>query len=111
MFIYIIKFFTYDFIILIIIICVANIFNTISTGIALRRREYAMLKSDGMTPKGFNKMIHYETMVYGIKSLLYGLQISIGIMYLIYKVMHGSFDFPFLLPCSHVLGKTIVLFL
>src|SRR5690625_6678073 len=59
-----------------------------------------MLKSVGMTPKGFNKMIHYETMFYGIKSLLYGLPISIGIMYLIYKVMHGSFEFPFLLPWS-----------
>src|SRR5690625_5901510 len=56
--IFIMKVFTYGFVILIILICVANIFNTISTGIALRRREYAMLKSVGMTPKGFNKMIH-----------------------------------------------------
>ncbi|HLS34820.1 MAG TPA: FtsX-like permease family protein, partial [Bacillota bacterium] len=108
--IFIMKVFTYGFVILIILICVANIFNTISTGIALRRREYAMLKSVGMTPKGFNKMIHYETMFYGIKSLLYGLPISIGIMYLIYKVMHGSFEFPFLLPWSHLLGTTIVVF-
>src|SRR5690625_5243927 len=67
-----------------------------------------MLKSVCMSTIGFNKMIHYETMFYGIKSLLYGLPISIGNMYLIYKVMHGSFEFPFLLPWSHLLGTTIV---
>ena len=44
--------FVYGFIVLITLICIANIFNTISTSIALRRREFAMLKSVGMTPWG-----------------------------------------------------------
>ena len=57
-----------------------------------------MLKSVGMTPKGFNKMINYESIFYGIKSLLYGLPISIGVMYLIYNAMSDSFDYPFRLP-------------
>ena len=57
-----------------------------------------MLKSVGMTPKGFNKMINYESIFYGIKSLLYGLPISIGVMYLIYKALMNSFQFEFTIP-------------
>ncbi|MEH7353473.1 ABC transporter permease [Neobacillus drentensis] len=90
--------FTYGFIALITAISIANIFNTISTSISLRKREFAMLKSVGMTPKGFNKMINYESIFYGIKSLLYGLPISIAVMYLIHRAMMNSFSYGFTLP-------------
>lgn len=68
--------FSGGFIALIILICIANIFNTISTGIALRKREFAMLKSTGMTPKAFNRMISYESLFYALKALLYGVPVS-----------------------------------
>ncbi|WMT38798.1 ABC transporter permease [Paenibacillus sp. D2_2] len=90
--------FTYGFILLITAISVANIFNTISTSIALRKREFAMLRSVGMTPKGFNKMIHYESIFYGIKSLLYGLPLGIGVMFLIHRSLMNSFSYQFQLP-------------
>lgn len=90
--------FTYGFIALITLISIANIFNTISTSISLRKREFAMLKSVGMTPKGFNKMINYESIFYGIKSLLYGLPISIAVMFLIHKALMNSFRYGFTLP-------------
>ncbi|MBE1556169.1 ABC-type antimicrobial peptide transport system permease subunit [Filibacter limicola] len=90
--------FIYGFILLITAISIANIFNTISTSISLRKREFAMLKSVGMTPTGFNKMINYESIFYGIKSLLYGLPISIIVMYLIHRSMMNSFDYAFVLP-------------
>ena len=35
------------------LVAVANIFNTISTNLFLRRREFAMLRSAGITQKGF----------------------------------------------------------
>src|SRR5690625_6887960 len=76
-----ISVFTYGFIALITAISVANIFNTISTSISLRKREFGMLKSVGMTPKGFNKMMNYESIFYGIKALLYGLPFSIILMF------------------------------
>jgi len=95
--------FTYGFIVLISAISVANIFNTISTSIALRKREFAMLKSVGMTPKGFNKMIHYESIFYGLKALLYGLPISVAVMYLIHKSLSYTFTYPFALPWISVL--------
>ena len=102
--------FFYGFIALITTICVANIFNTISTSISLRKREFVMLKSIGMTPKGFNKMINYESLFYGIKALLYGLPISFGMMYMIYKVLSNSFWFAFAIPWSSVLTAVIVVF-
>ncbi|SNT18082.1 putative ABC transport system permease protein [Anaerovirgula multivorans] len=94
----IMSIFTYAFILLITSICVANIFNTISTGIALRKREFAMLKSVGMTSKSFNKMINYESIFYGIKALVYGLPISFAMMYLIYRTLMMKFRFGFEIP-------------
>ncbi len=90
--------FAYGFIVLITAISIANIFNTISTSISLRKREFAMLKSVGMTPKGFNKMINYESIFYGIKALLYGLPISVVLMYLIHRSLMNSFNYVFTLP-------------
>lgn len=104
---FIIGVFVYGFITLITLITVSNIFNTISTSIALRKREFGMLKSVGMTPKGFSKMINYESIFYGIKSLLYGLPISIMIMYLIYKATEFSYEFDFFLPWKSI-GIVIV---
>src|SRR5699024_7310155 len=95
--------FTYGFIALITAISIANILNTLSTSISLRTREFAMLKSVGMTPKGFRKMIRYESIFYGLKSLLYGLPISIGIMYLMYKAFSEGYDYSFTLPWISIL--------
>ena len=72
----ILNVFAYGFIILISLIAAANVFNTISTNVALRRREFATLKSVGMTRKGFNRMMNYECLLYGLRALLVGLPIS-----------------------------------
>ncbi|WP_271810883.1 ABC transporter permease [Clostridium beijerinckii] len=103
--------FGYGFVALIIAICVANILNTISTSVALRKREFAMLKSVGMTPKSFNKMINYESIFYGIKSLAYGLPLSIGIMYLIHRIIMGKFDFDFIIPWVSILSAVVSVFI
>jgi len=90
--------FSYGFIILISLITIANVFNTVSTNIDLRRREFAMLKSVGMTDGGFNKMMNFECIFYGLKSLLYGLPVAFIITYWIYRsVMEGA-DVSFTLP-------------
>ena len=102
--------FTYAFLILITAICVANIVNTISTSIALRKREFAMLKSVGITPKGFNKMLNFESIFYGIKALCYGLPVSIGVMYLTHRALMISFRFPFELPVKSMLTVVVAVF-
>ena len=64
---------SYGFIILISLIAVANVFNTVSTNLMLRRKEFAMLRSVGMDRKGFRRMMCYECLIYGLRSILYGL--------------------------------------
>ncbi|MBH5317703.1 ABC transporter permease [Paenibacillus sp. GSMTC-2017] len=108
--IFLMSVFTYGFILLITAISVANIFNTISTSITLRKREFAMLKSVGMTPKGFNKMMNYESIFYGIKSLLYGLPISVVVMYLIHKSLMNSFSYQFALPWISIIYVIVAVF-
>ncbi|MFD0589330.1 ABC transporter permease [Paenibacillus sp. GCM10027627] len=102
--------FSYGFIVLISAISIANIFNTISTGVHLRKREFAMLKSVGMTPKGFTKMMNYESMFYGAMSLLFGLPVSLGVMYLIYQAFSNKFSYGFSLPWMSILSVIVAVF-
>lgn len=103
--------FTYGFITLISLIAIANIFNTISTSISLRTREFAMLRSVGMTPKGFDKMIRYESIFYGVKALGYGLPISLVVMYAIHRSIGHTFSYGFQLPWFSIALVVIMIFL
>ncbi len=67
----VIAIFLYGFIIVISLIGVTNIFNTITTNMELRQKEFANLKSIGMTKKEFNRMIRLESFLYGSKSFNY----------------------------------------
>ena len=78
----------YGFTILLTLIAVANIVNTISTGVLLRRKEFAMYKSVGLDNIGFKKMIWLETLLYGIKALILGIPISLLLSFIMYR----SFD-------------------
>ena len=98
----IIRVFAYGFIVLISLIAAANVFNTISTNISLRRREFAMLKSVGMTQKGFRRMMNYECLLYGSKALLLGLPVSCGITYLIYRAVTKAYEISFRLPWAAI---------
>ncbi len=80
-----IKTVMYGFIVLISLIVIANIVNTITTGVHLRRKEFAMFKSIGMTNFCFKKMLFLETFLYGLRALLFGLPISALLSFIIYK--------------------------
>ena len=73
--------FMYGFIAVVALIGVTNIFNTISTNVILRAKEFAMLKSVGMTDKEFNRMVQLESILYTLRALLIGLPIGIIISY------------------------------
>ena len=93
------KVMAYGFIILISAIAAANVFNTISTNISLRRREFATLKSVGLTSKGMRKMMTFESILYGVKSLMFSLPVSLGTTYLVYLVAADSgYEMPFYIP-------------
>lgn len=86
----VIQVFVYGFVALISLITVFNIINTISSGIASRKKEFAMMKSVGITPKGFNKMIMLESAFYGIKAVIFGLPISALISFGMHKALNNS---------------------
>ena len=102
--IFIANMFAYTFIIMISLIAVANVFNTISTNIKLRRRELAMLRSVGMSDRNFNKMMRFECAFYGMRALLVGLPIAAISSWLIYKGMvgGGADNLNFVLPWSSI---------
>lgn len=107
----IIQIFLYGFIILISAVGISNVFNTISTNIALRKREFANLKSVGMTEKGFKKMLNLECIFYGTKSLLYGLPISIFICYLMNKSFNYQSYMLFNIPWIGIIISIIAVYL
>ena len=99
-----INLFFYGFLTLITLIGVTNIVNTLDTNIKLRRREIAMLKSVGLTPGGFRRMLHYESLFYGLTALLYGLPLGIALSVLIYYQFGGVSTFAFSLPWGAILA-------
>jgi putative ABC transport system permease protein len=98
-----ISIFLYGFIILVSLITVTNVINTITTSIYLRRREFAMLKAVGMTDKSFNKMIRFESLLYGVKALIYGLPFGIILDYLLYKNVSSMFIYDYRLPYNSII--------
>lgn len=107
--------FSYGFIILISLICVCNVFNTISTNIALRRRDFGMLRSVGMQSKELNRMMVYECMRYGIRSLFMGLPLGIlgsfGIHTLTGSVGNSNYELPLIPMCIAIACVFVVVFL
>jgi putative ABC transport system permease protein len=106
--------FFYGFLALITLIGVTNIVNTLDTNIKLRRREIAMLKSVGLTPGGFLRMLRYESLFYGLMALLYGLPLGIALSVVIYYQFNGVATFAFSLPwgaiAACVLGILAIVF-
>ena len=103
--------FLYGFITVITLIGITNIFNTITTNINLRRGEFAILKSVGMTSYEFNRLINLETVFYSLKSLLIGIPLGVGISYLIYIAFsEGSREFQYEFPFGGVFISILAVF-
>ena len=103
--------FLYGFIIVISLIGITNIFNTITTNMELRKQEFAMLKSVGMTTKEFNRMIRLESLFMGIKSLFFGIPIGIALSYVIYHFLSEESGMPYKLPIEAILIAVAVVFI
>lgn len=100
----IVGIFVYGFIGVISLIGLTNIFNTISTNMQLRSKEFASLKSIGMTKKEFNRMIRLESLMYGIKSLLIGIPLGIAGVFAIFSAFsNGNVPMSFVFPWKAIL--------
>lgn len=103
--------FLYGFIIVISLIGITNIFNTITTNMELRKQEFAMLKSVGMTTKEFNRMIRLESLFMGVKSLFFGIPIGIALSYIIYHFLSEESGIPYKLPIVAIIISIAVVFI
>lgn len=103
----VISIFLYGFIGVITLIGITNIFNTITTNMNLRKKEFAMLKSIGMTKKEFNRMIRLESIFYGVKSLVIGIPIGLGLSYGMYTVFRNSMEMNYILPYKSIIVAVI----
>ena len=103
----------------IILFSIINIYNSVSTNMNLRKREFAVLRSMGMNDKSFNKMILLESIYFSLKSIIWGILISLGI-YLYLKFIYSQlfslqqiFDkdaiFNFPLPLKYIIIASVVL--
>ena len=102
--------FAYGFIGTITLIGVTNIFNTLTSNIDLRQREFAMLESIGMTKKEFNKMINLETLFYSLKALIFGIVLGLIASFAIYKAFAQSLDYGFKIPMQAMLISILFVF-
>lgn len=98
-----ISIFLYGFIIVVTLIGVTNVFNTITTNIALRAKEFAMLKSVGMTSKEFNHMVRLESLMYATKALIIGIPIGLLLSFGFYQSVANSVDFGWQIPWVAIL--------
>lgn len=107
----VINIFLYGFITVISLIGVTNIFNTITSNMELRQKEFAMLKSIGMTKKEFNRMINLETVFYGTKSLIYGIALGILATFALYKSFAVKVDSGMYIPVNAIIISVILVFI
>lgn len=113
---FIVNLFTVVFSGMIALIAVANVFNTISTNIKLRKRELAMIRSIGMSDHDFNKMMGFECIFYGMRTLLFSLPLSVIFSLLIYYGIAGgriggATGLTFTLPWGSILVSLCGVFL
>ena len=90
-----VQFLSYSFILLITLITVFNIINTMTAQIAGRKKELAMLKSVGMTPKEFKKTILLESAFYGLFGLFFGVPLSLVINRVVGYIISKDNPIPF----------------
>lgn len=114
--VFVVNLFSYVFTAMIALIAVANVFNTISTNIMLRRRELAMLRSVGMADSSFNRMMRFECMFYGMRTIMISVPVSVVLAWLIYKGLtigetQLSFEFPWLAMGISILGVFLMIFI
>lgn len=103
--------FMYSFVALLMLIGLTNVISTLSTNVLMRAREFAVLKSVGMTTDGLRRMLKYESMLCTMKALLYGVPIGILVTVLINLPIRSMFPISYQLPWMSLLLCVIMVFL
>ena len=88
------KFIIYVILTLIILICITFMINTIASSLMLRKNEFAVLKSIGMTNKSVKKMVFLESIGVGFKALILGIILSYASIYLFFAAINSNTNDP-----------------
>lgn len=107
----VINIFLYGFITVITLIGVTNIFNTITSNMELRQKEFAMLKSIGMTKREFNRMVNLETIFYCVKALIYGIILGLLGTFALYKAFLVKINSGMYIPINPIIISTVAVFI
>lgn len=102
--VFMLRFLANGFIIMITLTSVANVFSTISSSLKLRQKEFAMLKTVGMTQQGLRRMMNLECLMYGGKAVLLGLPVSVLAAAVMYHYFRKDVIFDFYLPVQSILA-------
>lgn len=81
----------YGFVGVISLISCLNIINIISTNLILRRREFGLLQAVGMSVKQVRRLVFYESFLYSLKSIVYGVVLGVGLMLLFFSLIAGQY--------------------
>lgn len=107
----VVKILMYGFISLVTLIGVTSVFNTISTSMALRKREFAVLRSIGLTNRGFNKILFFESLFFGMKSLIFAIPVSIGVTVLIHYALADMVSIStIIIPWKYIIISIVSVF-
>ncbi|NHM16205.1 FtsX-like permease family protein [Eggerthellaceae bacterium zg-887] len=88
---------------ILLLIALASVFNTVTNGLILRRREFAVMRSAGLGPKGFRTMIVAECVGYGLRGLVPGVAASVAVSFLLYLSLSKSVvGLAFTLPWDYL---------
>lgn len=114
--IFVVNLFAGVFIVMMSLIAIANVFNTISTNIKMRRRELAMLRSVGMSDGSFSKMMRMECWFYGLRTMLFGIPLSILLSVLIWFELDAGggelkYQFPLQSLCISLGSVLLIIFI
>lgn len=88
----------YGFVILLIIMGFTSVISTLTTNIRIRSREFAVLKSVGMTNKSLCKMLYSESIVCVIKALVPGVILGTAIPFAINLSIRKAFPVLYHIP-------------
>ncbi len=91
------------FAVILALIAMANVFNTVTNSLILRRREFAVMKSVGLSNRQFRAMVAEECAAWCIRGLVPGVLLSLLVSFLLWQVISGSLSgLPFTLPWNYV---------
>lgn len=103
-----VRIFLYGFIIVIALISITSTINIVTSNVMLRSKEFASLKSIGMTKKEFDKMIKLEGTFIEIKSLFYGIIFGLILSYVIYYFFNRGEAVTYYFPLKEIIIVIIV---